>query len=93
MKVTTQGRITIPVGIRTKMGIVPGSEVVFLEDKRRVYLKLVVGSDRGKALITRDTKRFREYFPGLKLLCPQRESPSAFQPRGSYMQNGRGDWI
>lgn len=38
MKVTTKGQVTIPLHIREKMGITPMSEVVFVEEKGRVYL-------------------------------------------------------
>jgi len=38
MRVTVKGQVTIPQDIRKKMGITPGSEVIFKEDKGRVYL-------------------------------------------------------
>ena len=53
MKVTTKGQVTIPLDVRKKVGIMPGTEVAFVESKGRVYLKVVAGPDRGKALIER----------------------------------------
>lgn len=38
MRVTTKGQVTIPVGIREKLGITPSVEVDFVEEKGRVYL-------------------------------------------------------
>ena len=38
MRVTVKGQVTIPKGIRDKLGITPNSEVDFVEEKDRVYL-------------------------------------------------------
>ncbi|MBU1172101.1 MAG: AbrB/MazE/SpoVT family DNA-binding domain-containing protein [Proteobacteria bacterium] len=38
MKVTTKGQVTIPQAIREKLGIMPASEIDFIEDKGRFYL-------------------------------------------------------
>ena len=38
MRVTTKGQVTIPQPVREKMGIVPHSEVDFVEEDGRVYL-------------------------------------------------------
>lgn len=38
MKVTTKGQVTIPQTIREKLGIMPATEVDFIEEKGRVYL-------------------------------------------------------
>ena len=38
MRVTVKGQVTIPQDIRKKMGITPGCEIIFKEDKGRVYL-------------------------------------------------------
>ena len=53
MKVTTKGQVTIPRLVRDRAGIVPGSEVEFVERAGRVYLHKVQGRGRGKALIAR----------------------------------------
>jgi AbrB family looped-hinge helix DNA binding protein len=38
MRVTIKGQVTIPQHIREKLGIMPHSEVDFIEEKGRVYL-------------------------------------------------------
>jgi AbrB family looped-hinge helix DNA binding protein len=38
MRVTTKGQVTIPRAIREKLGIVPSTEVDFVEENGRVYL-------------------------------------------------------
>lgn len=38
MRVTVKGQVTIPQDIRKKMGITPGCEIIFKEEKGRVYL-------------------------------------------------------
>jgi antitoxin PrlF len=53
MKVTTKGQVTIPQDLRTKVGIVPGSEVEFFEDEGRLYLQKVEGEGRGRELVRR----------------------------------------
>lgn len=45
MRVTTKGQVTIPKEIRSKLGIVPGSEVDFVE--RGDGVVELVGGDRG----------------------------------------------
>jgi len=37
-KVTAKGQITIPIGVRKKLGIKEGSKVIFLEEAGRIYL-------------------------------------------------------
>ena len=38
MRVTTKGQVTIPQHIREKLGIVPYTDVEFVEEKDRVYI-------------------------------------------------------
>ncbi len=38
MRVTTKGQVTIPQHIREKFGIVPATEVDFVEEDGRIYL-------------------------------------------------------
>lgn len=38
MRVTTKGQVTIPQHIREKLGIVPATEIEFVEEKDRVYI-------------------------------------------------------
>lgn len=51
MRVSTKGQVTIPLRLRKKAHIVPGSEVEFSEEKGRLYLRKVPGSGRGKTLV------------------------------------------
>ena len=53
MRVTTKGQVTIPQGIREKLGIFPSVEVDFIEEKGRVY---IVKKRGGNA----DTQRFKK---------------------------------
>ncbi len=54
MKVTTKGQVTIPRHVREKVGIVPGSDVEFVQaDDGRVYLRKTAGKGRGRDLIAR----------------------------------------
>ena len=39
MKVTVKGQVTIPIQIRERLGITPNSEVDFVEENGRVYIK------------------------------------------------------
>jgi AbrB family looped-hinge helix DNA binding protein len=38
MRVTTKGQVTIPQHIREKLGIVPATNIEFVEEKGRVYI-------------------------------------------------------
>ena len=51
MKVTTKGQVTIPLAFRKKARILPGSDVEFIEDRGRIYLRKVKDSSRGEALV------------------------------------------
>jgi AbrB family looped-hinge helix DNA binding protein len=53
MKVTSKGQVTIPQDLREKVGIVPGSEVEFISEGGRLYLRKIKGRGRGKELIAR----------------------------------------
>ena len=53
MKVTTKGQVTIPLELRMKAGITPGSEIIFSEEKGRIYLRKAPGPGRGTALAER----------------------------------------
>jgi AbrB family looped-hinge helix DNA binding protein len=39
MRVTSKGQVTIPQRIREKLGVLPNTEVEFVEEKGRVYLR------------------------------------------------------
>jgi len=53
MRVTTKGQVTIPQEIREKLGITPGVEVDFIEEKDRVYLVK-------RKIKTKRTRKFRK---------------------------------
>jgi AbrB family looped-hinge helix DNA binding protein len=54
MRITSKGQVTIPRDIRDALGLVPSSEVEFVRDGRRVWLrKRKPGKARGEALVTR----------------------------------------
>jgi AbrB family looped-hinge helix DNA binding protein len=38
VRVTTKGQVTIPQHIREKLGIVPATDIEFVEEKDRVYI-------------------------------------------------------
>ena len=43
MRVTTKGQVTIPQHIREKLGIVPSTDIEFVEEKDRVYIVIKEG--------------------------------------------------
>lgn len=43
MRITTKGQVTIPQHIREKLHLTPQSEVEFIEEKGRVYVKKANG--------------------------------------------------
>lgn len=53
MRVSTKGQVTIPLPLRERAGIVPGTEVEFLEDGERLYIQKVATGGRGEALVRR----------------------------------------
>ncbi|CAN5772079.1 AbrB/MazE/SpoVT family DNA-binding domain-containing protein [soil metagenome] len=46
MRVTSKGQVTIPIAIREKLGLHPGTEVQFEVEGRAVRLRKVKGRDR-----------------------------------------------
>ena len=38
MRVTTKGQVTIPQHIREKLGIIPATDIEFVEENDRVYI-------------------------------------------------------
>lgn len=54
MHITSKGQVTIPLEVRHAAGLLPNTEVEFVMEKGRVYLKKVIGkSTRGRQLIER----------------------------------------
>ena len=51
MHITSKGQVTIPVGIREKMGLLPGTEVEFQISGDTVCLKKVKSRRRSRNLI------------------------------------------
>lgn len=52
MRITTKGQVTIPRDIREALGIVPSSEVEFVREGDRVWLrKRKPGAARGRSLV------------------------------------------
>ncbi len=51
MRVTTKGQVTIPLAIRERFGLVPGTEVEFQVDGDTVRLVPAEGGSRGSRLI------------------------------------------
>ena len=57
MRITSKGQVTIPIELREKAGLLPGTEV---------DLEL----DREGVLLTQDAARYRTYFPRVELIAP-----------------------
>ena len=53
MKVNAKGQVTIPLSLRRKTGITPGSEVEFFEEQGRLYIEKVDCAGRGEGLVAR----------------------------------------
>ena len=54
MRITSKGQVTIPRDIRDALGIVPSSEVEFVREGGRVWLrKRKPGAARGRSLVAR----------------------------------------
>jgi antitoxin PrlF len=52
MRVTSKGQVTIPLAVRRRLGITPGSEVEFELDERGARL-IRAGTGRGTAFVQR----------------------------------------
>ena len=53
MRVTTKGQVTIPRSVREKLGIIPQTNIDFLEDKGRFYIV--------KTTKTKRTNKFKKF--------------------------------
>ena len=54
MRITGKGQVTIPQHIRNSLGLLPNTEVEFVEQGRKVFIKKVDSlNPRGDALIQR----------------------------------------
>lgn len=53
MRVSTKGQVTIPINIRTKLGLFPNTEVAFIEKNNVIILQKISSSvSRGQKLIS-----------------------------------------
>lgn len=55
MKVTSKGQVTIPIELRQRTGIGPGSEVEFYEKNGQLLIRKVKDSGKGAALVAKMT--------------------------------------
>ncbi|MEO5576406.1 MAG: AbrB/MazE/SpoVT family DNA-binding domain-containing protein [Gaiellaceae bacterium] len=55
MRISTKGQVTVPLAIRERLGLVPGTEVEFEIDGNSAYLRRADGLSRGQALVARLT--------------------------------------
>lgn len=54
MRITSKGQVTIPKAIRDEFGLMPGTEVEFVNENGEVRVrKLPGGRDRGKEIVER----------------------------------------
>ncbi len=75
MQITQKGQVTIPGKIRHKYGLLPYTQVEFIEEKGRVYLELsdekhrgarIVSQLRGKATVRMSTDEIMALTRGKK---------------------------
>ena len=76
MNITSKGQVTIPLDIRESMGFLPNTEIEFLVEKGRVYLKKaeqkskraqsLVQQMRGKGTVRMSTDEILELTRGKK---------------------------
>ena len=74
MKVTSKGQVTIPIDIRDRLGILPNSEVDFVEEGGRFVLRKkatpgvrgrrLVDAIRGKSTVKMTTNQIMELTRG-----------------------------
>jgi AbrB family looped-hinge helix DNA binding protein len=53
MKITSKGQVTIPQELRERHGLLPGTEVRFIDDGHEVRLVKAEGHRRGRSLVER----------------------------------------
>ena len=52
MRITQKGQVTIPDEIRQKYGLLPYTDVDFIEEKGRVYITAADKKHRGQAIVS-----------------------------------------
>lgn len=54
MRVTTNGQVTIPVNVREELGIIPKTDIDFMEENGRFYIvKMKLGKKKLIWLVTK----------------------------------------
>ena len=54
MRVTTNGQVTIPVNVREELGIIPETDIDFMEENGRFYIvKMKLGKKKLIWLVTK----------------------------------------
>ncbi len=51
MKVTSNGQVTIPIGVREQLGIFPDTEVEFVVKGKEAILRKVSNGERGRKVV------------------------------------------
>lgn len=57
MRISTKGQVTIPLEIRERLGLLPGTEVEFEVKGDAAYVRRRDGLSRGEALVARLRER------------------------------------
>lgn len=79
MRITSKGQVTIPQDIREKHGLLPNTEVDFVVERGRVFLKHLAAAGflyrrarRGRRshAADADARRYRHYFARLRIVAP-----------------------
>ncbi len=78
MKITSKGQVTIPEGVRERHGLLPGTEVEFVEDGNTVRIvKASAGAGRGRGLVRRMRGRARTRLTTDQILALTRSDQDA----------------
>lgn len=77
MRVTSKGQVTIPLSIREKLGILPATEVEFVVEGNRVWLRKQKPSlERGRKVIQRMRGRATTGLSTEEIMRLTRSAPS-----------------
>lgn len=52
MRITQKGQVTIPESVRKKYGFLPYTNVDFVEENGRIYIKILDKKQRGKSIVS-----------------------------------------
>lgn len=53
MRVSPKGQVTFPLAMREKAGIAPGTDVEFIHEGKRLYIRKIAEGGRGPDLLRR----------------------------------------